>query len=109
MALAAFKLSLIISSSNAFKRENQKPRAKFKPGLALIGFRTTGPRIESFYLKSKIKLIFGRLIQASEVFKHRLQAKQVGSGYSTKLELTLFRSGGGGGEGDCARTDFGLL
>ena len=34
-----------IIRENAFELKIKKPRLKFKTGLALIGLRTTGPRI----------------------------------------------------------------
>ena len=32
---------------NAFEQKKKKPGLKFSPELALIGFRTTGPRFSS--------------------------------------------------------------
>ena len=33
-----------IIPENSFEQKKKKPGLKFKPGLALIGLRTTGPR-----------------------------------------------------------------
>ena len=39
-----------IIQENAFEQKEKKPRLKFNPGLALIGLRTTGPRLVSSVL-----------------------------------------------------------
>ena len=39
-----------IIRENAFEQKKKKPRLKFNPGLALIGLRTTGPRLVSSVL-----------------------------------------------------------
>ena len=39
-----------IIQENAFEQKEKKPRLKFNPGSALIGLRTTGPRLVSSVL-----------------------------------------------------------
>ena len=37
-----------MSCGNSFQQEKQEPWLNFNPGLALAGFRTTGPEVKSF-------------------------------------------------------------
>ena len=44
---AALEMWIKINSDNAFKQEEREPLVTFFPGLALIGFRTSGPSVFS--------------------------------------------------------------
>ena len=44
--LDALKRREEIIRENTFEQKKKKPGLKFNPGLALIGFQTTGPRVK---------------------------------------------------------------
>ena len=74
-----------IIQENAFEQKEKKPRLKFNPGLALIGLRTTGPRLVSSVLLAQ---------RASEVvweFKITIEKNCNNPAYQ------IFLGGGSGG------------
>ena len=73
--LDALKRREKIVRENAFKQKKKKPGLKFKPGLALIDLRTSGPWISAIKLVEKYETANWSLRQGDEEVNKGIKQK----------------------------------